>query len=64
MSAQEIYDAVLKYMGNANYAEWYLGITNNLEERLFGYHRVTSLIPHGYVEALDSNHSRSAKLPY
>lgn len=61
MTAQEIYDAVLKYVGAVNYAEWYVGVTHNIKERLFSYHRVTSNVPHGYAEALDSNHSRSAE---
>jgi predicted GIY-YIG superfamily endonuclease len=40
MTAQQIYQEILAYMGASNLANWYVGITNDVEDRLFGYHNV------------------------
>lgn len=40
MSAQELYDAIIQHVGTEHFANWYVGITHDIEERLFGYHNV------------------------
>ncbi len=41
-SAQEIADAIYKHLnGNSEYGKFYIGITNDIERRLFNEHSVS-----------------------
>jgi hypothetical protein len=40
MTAQQPYDDVLSYVGSDNFINWYVGITGDVEKRLFGEHNV------------------------
>lgn len=40
MTAQQLYDDIIRYVGADNFANWYVGIAANIEQRLFGDHRV------------------------
>lgn len=40
MTKKEIITDFEKYVGNDNYSGWYVGITNDIERRLFGEHNV------------------------
>lgn len=62
MTAQQIYEAVLAHVGTDNLANWYIGITNNVEERLFRYHNVNRT-SNGWchAQAIDHTHSRATE---
>lgn len=62
MTAEQIYNEILTYVGSSNFANWYVGVTNNIEERLFGYHKVhrtDGAWYHGM--AIDHTHSRAVE---
>jgi hypothetical protein len=62
MTAQQIYNEILAYVGTSRFADWYVGITNNVEDRLFGAHSVNRQFGAWYhTLALDANHSRSVE---
>lgn len=62
MTAQQIYQEILAYMGASNLANWYVGITNDVEDRLFGYHNVHRTNGAQYhAPALDVSHSRAVE---
>lgn len=66
MTAQQVYDEVTRYLSThfgADYiTNWYVGITNDIDERLFGAHQVNRQSK-GWVwrRAIDSNHARAAE---
>lgn len=41
--ADKIFNKLCDYIENYNndYSKWYCGITNNIQERLFGFHKVS-----------------------
>lgn len=62
MTAQQIYDEILAYVGADRFADWYIGITSDIEARLFGYHKVDRQFGQWYhATALDHAHSRGVE---
>ncbi|HSX17625.1 MAG TPA: hypothetical protein VLH86_06015 [Patescibacteria group bacterium] len=62
MTAQQIYNEILAYTGPTGIANWYVGITSDIEERLFGYHNVHRTDGAWYhAQALDHTHSRAVE---
>lgn len=62
MTAQQLYDDIIKYVGVDNLSNWYVGIASDIEQRLFGDHRVhrdNHRWFHG--RALNVDHARSAE---
>ena len=59
MTAQQLYDDILRYVGNENFANWYVGITSDIHQRLFGDHTVHK-INHRWIhgQALNAEHAR------
>lgn len=52
----------MKYVGVADFARWYVGVTHDIEERLFGYHKADRLSGAWYhATALDASHSRAVE---
>ena len=62
MTAQQIYDAVLAHVGGDQFTNWYVGITSDIQQRLFGYHSVHRT-NHRWIHgtAMNSDHARSAE---
>lgn len=62
MTAREIYDEILRYVGASAFASWYVGITNDIDERLFGYHKADRQFGAWYhAPAINAVHSRSVE---
>lgn len=61
MSAQNIVDSILQFVGQYPSARWYVGITGDLEERLYRYHQVRQHHPYIYVEAFNDAEARLAE---
>lgn len=62
MTAQQIYTEILQYVGATNFSNWYVGITHDIEERLFGYHKADRLLGAWYhAPAIDATHSRAVE---
>lgn len=62
MTDEDIYAGILQHVGTDTFSNWYVGITNNIDSRLFGDHAVSREYGHWYhAPALDSDHSRSAE---
>lgn len=40
MKKEDIIKDFEEYVGNDNYSDWYIGITNDIDRRLFGEHAV------------------------
>lgn len=40
MTVKDIKDKIIKYVGNTDYSDWYVGITNDIDRRLFQEHGV------------------------
>lgn len=40
MNKQNIIKDIEEYVGKSNYSGWYVGITNDIDRRLFGEHNV------------------------
>lgn len=64
LTAQEVYNDITAYMKRNGYnaSSWYAGITQDINQRLFGDHNVSE--QHGtwiWRRAINSNHARSAE---
>lgn len=62
MTAQQLYDDIVKYVGVDNLANWYVGIASDIEQRLFGdhaVHKVNHMWIHG--RTLSAEHARSVE---
>lgn len=65
MTAQQLYDDILRYVGTDNIANWYIGITRDIEKRLFGehcVHRTQHKWIHGQAMSADVARSVEAAL--
>ena len=63
-TAQEIYDDITAYMkkNGRNASYWYAGITQDINQRLFGYHNVSKQHPTWiWRPAINDTHARSAE---
>ncbi|MEI9914050.1 MAG: hypothetical protein WDN66_03645 [Candidatus Saccharibacteria bacterium] len=62
MNAQQLYDDIIRYIGVDKFSSWYVGVTSNIEQRLFmahNVHRTNHRWIHG--QAINSGHARSVE---
>lgn len=62
---QEIHDHLINGCNGGNYSDYYVGITKDIKERLFGAHKVPTE-GHCYIyrEALNDTHARAIEKHY
>ncbi len=61
MTDKQIYNELLKYVSSGQFVDWYVGITNDIEKRLFTAHNVNRNGVWFHAPAINSIHARSAE---
>lgn len=62
MTAQQLYDDIIRYVGNESVGNWYVGIASSIDQRLFEdhrVHRVNHRLIHG--QTASAEHARSVE---